>query len=293
MSKATGGSTTREHTNGKLLDIHIVSGGVGASAELLAHTVLAQFPGIAAPLHIHSHINEMSEVQAIVKKVALSGGLILHTLVNPQIRAGMVEEAARQQVDAIDVAGPILDYLTQHLAVDPIGQAGRYRKLYGQYFERVEAIEFTIAHDDGQRSVDLAEAEIVLVGVSRLGKTPLSIYLAMQGWKVANVPFVLGLSMPTDFWRVDRRRVIGLMIEPPQLAIHRKWREKRLGVKAESYVEQKRIAEELREANRFFAEHDISVVDVTSKPIETSGTEIISTLTRQLNSMPAQLVGEA
>ena len=124
------------------------------------------------------------------------------------------------------------------------------------------------------------------MGVSRLGKTPLSVYLAMQGWKVANVPFVPGVMLPESLWEVDRRRIVGLTIEPPQLAVHRRWREQRLGVQAGNYVDQKQIAGELREANRFFQAHDIPVVDVTDKPIETSGSDIEGVVTRRLNSVP-------
>ncbi len=275
-----------------VLEILIVSGGVGASAELLAHTVLAQFPDVQPTLHIHAHVHDLQEIKDIVAAAAESNGLILHTLVDQRDREGMIDEAQQLGVDAIDVAGPIMDYLADRMDMKPIGQAGRYRKLYNQYFKRVEAIEFTIAHDDGQRSADLADADIVLMGVSRLGKTPLSIYLAMQGWKVANVPIVPGIRLPEDIWNVDRRRVIGLLIEPPQLAVHRQWRAKRLGVKTTDYVEPQQIAGELREANRFYVSHDIPVVDVTNKPIETSGTEIIGVVTRRLNSSPAKTMGQ-
>ncbi len=184
-----------------------------------------------------------------------------------------------------------MQQLSTRLQAQPIGQPGLYRKLYDQYFKRVDAIEFTIAHDDGQRRADLGQADIVLMGVSRLGKTPLSVYLAMQGWKVANVPFVPGVELPAELWTVDRRRIVGLTIEPPQLAVHRRWREKRLGVDAEDYVDQKQIAGELREANRFFSNHDIPVVDVTDKPIETSGAEIEAVVTRSMRSTPKSTLG--
>ncbi len=280
-------STNTDPNHVDALELHIVSGGVGASAELLAHTVLVQFPGAEVPLVIHPHVHDMQEVQEIVASVASTSGLILHTLVRTHIRDGLSAEAQRQGVVAIDVAGPLMEQLSERLQMKPVGQPGRYRKLYDQYFKRVDAIEFTIAHDDGKRSADLDQADIVLMGVSRLGKTPLSIYLAMQGWRVANVPFVPGLVLPVSLRDVDRRRVIGLSIEPPQLAVHRRWRERRLGVEAGNYVDQKRIAGELREAKRFFVSHDIPVIDVTDKPIETSGTEIIAVITRRLNSMPA------
>lgn len=273
--------------------IHIVSGGVGASAELLTHTVLAQFPGVRPQLVIHAHVHEMQDVCKSVDQAAASHGIILHTLVNEEMREGLIAEAQRRGVDAVDLAGPILDKLAARLQTEPVGQPGRYRQLYGQYFERVDAIEFTIAHDDGKRSEELGDAEVVLMGVSRLGKTPLSVYLAMQGWKVANVPFVPGIAPPSELWQIDRRRILGLTIQPPQLAVHRKWRERRMGVAVGDYVDQKSIAHELREANRFFAQYDIPVIDVTDKPIETSGAEIEATVSRRLNSMPKSTLSPA
>ena len=159
----------------------------------LAHTVLAQFPGVR-PIDGACPCPRLEDVAGIVERVGGHNGIILHTLVNEEMREGLVAEALRHGVDAIDLAGPLMQQLSTRLQTEPIGQPGLYRELYEQYFKRVDAIEFTIAHDDGQRSQDLDQADIVLMGVSRLGKTPLSMYLAMQGWKVANVPFVPGVD---------------------------------------------------------------------------------------------------
>jgi len=267
------------------LEIYIVSGGVGASGELLVHTVLAQFPDVRVPVEIFPHVHDPEDVDAIVAKAAGRGALIVHTLVHSIVRRRLATEAARRNVRAIDLMGPLMDYLSEKLVQKPVGEPGLYRKLYDQYFRRVEAIEYTVAHDDGKRTSELPQADIVLVGVSRVGKTPLSMYLAMQGWKVANVPFVPSVRLPEELWQVDRRRVVGLTIEPPQLAIHRRHREQRLGVAADSYVDRSRIAAELQEANRLFARYALPVVDTTDKPIESSGAEIISHITHRLGHM--------
>ncbi len=278
----------RETDKGELgpLRIHIVSGGVGASAELLTHTVLAQYPGPRPELIIHPHIHDVEDVRSIVDRAGGENAIVLHTLVNEDIRQVLINQTHRQQVVAIDLAGPIMDELSARLRAEPIGQPGLYRKLYGQYFKRVDAIEFTIAHDDGKRTEELGEADIILMGVSRLGKTPLSVYLAMQGWKVANVPFVPGISLPDELWNVDARVIVGLTIEPPQLTVHRKWRERRLGADVGDYADQKQVAGELREANRFFAKYNIPVIDVTDKPIETSGAEIVAEVTHRHRRLP-------
>ena len=279
-----------DEQRGDKLGIHIVSGGVGASGELLAHTVLAQFPGAPVDIIVHPHVHDVQDVNKIVDSIAGTKGILLHTLVNSQVRDALLSEARRLDVAEIDLAGPVIDVLSARLSSEPVGQPGLYRKLYDQYFKRIDAIEFTIAHDDGKRTHDLGEADIVLMGVSRLGKTPLSVYLAMQGWKVANIPFVPGIVLPDAVWTLDRRRVVGLTIEPTQLAVHRRWREQRLGVEVGNYVDQKHVASELREANRFFHAHDIPVIDVTDKPIETSGSDIVGVVTRRLNSLPPQQI---
>ena len=154
--------------------------------------------------------------------------------------------------------------------------------MHRAYFERIEAIEFSVAHDDGKRIGDLARAEIVLVGVSRVGKTPLAIYLSMLGWKVANVPFVPEVPPAAELWEIDRTRIVGLMIEPGQLIVHRKSRQVRSGIPVGSYVNRDLVVEELRAANHFFYQHSIPVVNTTDKPIETCAEEVVSVVSRRV-----------
>jgi len=147
----------------------------------------------------------------------------------------------------------------------------------------VAAIEFAMAHDDGQNRDGWPQAEIVLTGVSRVGKTPLSMYLSILGWKVANVPLIKGISPPLELFQLDHRRVIGLSIEPGQLVIHRQQRQRRLGAPGPSdYTDPAAINEELEVARQLFQRGRFTVVDVTDKPIETSADEIIERVTRQL-----------
>ncbi len=124
------------------LEIYIVSGGVGASGELLVHTVLAQFPDVRVPVEIFPHVHDPEDVDAIVAKAAGRGALIVHTLVHSIVRRRLATEAARRNVRAIDLMGPLMDYLSEKLVQKPVGEPGLYRKLYDQYFRRVEAIEY-------------------------------------------------------------------------------------------------------------------------------------------------------
>ncbi|MCB0112893.1 MAG: kinase/pyrophosphorylase [Caldilineaceae bacterium] len=263
--------------------IYVVSGGTGATGELLVRTVLAQFTQVDVPIIIHPHVSAISDLDAIVAQAGTTAGCIVHTLVNESARAHLIERAAQAGVFAVDMAGPLVTYLAGTLGQPALGQPGLYRKLHSAYFERVEAIEFTVAHDDGQRIDGLTRADMVLVGVSRVGKTPLSMFLSILGWKVANVPFVAAIPLPDELFQADQRRVVGLMIEPLQLMTHRRWRQQRTGIPEGTYVARDEIVGELRAANHFFYQHHIPVVDTTDKPIETSADEVVQLVTSRLH----------
>ena len=262
--------------------IYIVSGGMGASGEQLVRTALAQFPNSHVSLITMGHVRHMEQIKDAVTQAAATGGIIVHTLVESPLRSALVQLAQQQGVAAVDLMGPLLSRLTETLGQDPIGHPGLYRQLHQLYFERVTAIEFSLAHDDGQRPEDWPLADIVLVGVSRVGKTPLSVYLSVLGWKVANVPTVLGLAPPSDLLQLDRQRVIGLTIEPGQLLVHRQRRQRRLGAPGPSaYTDPDAILQEMEAAREMFRRGGFSVIDVTDKPIETSADEIVELITRR------------
>lgn len=263
--------------------VFVVSGGPGASGELLSRTILAQFPQAYVPLIVESKVLTDDRVRQVVARAASEpGAIILHTMVNRDQRRLLISEAAKADVFAFDVAGPLIEHMSRELKMEPVGQPGLYRQLHRSYFDRIEAIEFTVAHDDGQRVEELDKAEIVLVGVSRAGKTPLSMYLSILGWKVANVPFVPMVPVPDELFTIDLRRVIGLMIEPAQLVIQRKVRQQRTGIPEGAYIGHQEVVEELRAANHFFYRHGIKVVDTTNKSIESSAEEIALIIARNM-----------
>lgn len=258
--------------------VFVASGGTGATGELLARTVLAQFRNVNAPIHIEAHIHEPHQVDQLIASALATNGLILHTMVNPALRQIIIERTAEKGIPAFDLAGPVLDHLIGVFGQEPLGVPGLYRQLHQTYYRRMEAIDFAVAHDDGKRVEDLPLAEIVLLGVSRVGKTPLSMYLSMLGWKVANVPLVLAVPPPESLFESDGRHTFGLTIEPSQLLLHRRSRQGSLGLDRGSYFDRKQIAEELRAANHLFAKYRFHVIDVTDKPIETTAEEIIALL---------------
>lgn len=265
--------------------IYVVSGGAGASGEQLVHTVLAQFPQRQVPVITVGHVRRMEQVEQVVAQAVSSGGIIVHTMVEADLRAALTRQAEERGVVSIDLMGGLLARLSQVLGEEPLGHPGLYHKLHRAYFERVAAIEFAMAHDDGKNPEGWPQAEIMLVGVSRVGKTPLSMYLSVLGWRVANLPLVVGVPPPAGLFELDCRRVVGLTIEPGQLTIHRQQRQRRLGAPGPTaYTDPASIYEEVEAARRLFRQGGFTVLDVTDKPIETSADEIIERVTHRLEA---------
>lgn len=261
--------------------ILIVSGGVGTSGEQVVNTVLAQFPDITVPIVVIPNVRRPAQIEAAIAQAEELGGTIVHTLVDATLRYRLIDLAQERSVAAIDLMGPLLDRLTDVLEQAPLGQPGFYRRLQHTYFERVAAIEYTLAHDDGRNRQDWPAADIVLVGVSRTGKTPLSVYLSVLGWKAANLPIVLELPTPAELYQLERSRVIGLTIDPDRLLTFRRQRSRLLGMPARSaYAHPAQIEEEIRLALRVCRRGGFHIVDVTDKPVEASADEVIRRISR-------------
>jgi hypothetical protein len=265
--------------------IFVVSGGAGASGRQLVQTALAQFPGVKAAVMVVPHVRQIAQIEQVVEQAAITGGSIAHTLVDVDMRRALIRLARDRNVVAIDLMGRLLSRLAHVVGQEPIGQPGLYRQLHQAYFDRVEAIEFTVAHDDGRNPHEWPEAEIVLVGVSRVGKTPLSMYLSVLGWKVANVPLLSNVPPPPELFQLDRRRVVGLSIEPGQLVSHRHQRQSRLGLPGgAAYTDPAELYEEVETARKLYRRGGFALVDVTDKPIEESADEIITLVSRRLKT---------
>lgn len=256
--------------------IYVVSGGVGASGEQLVQTVLAQFPDHHMPVITLGNVRQVTHIKRVIAQAKQAGGIIAHTLVDDRLRGLLIDIARAEDVVAIDLMGPLLSRLESVLGRKALGQPGLYRQFHRAYYERVSAIEFTMAHDDGQHPAGWSQADIILTGVSRAGKTPLSMYLAVLGWKVANIPLVPEVPPPPELFKLDRQRVIGLTIRPDQLIVFREQRYRQLGVPVPmDYINPRRLGAEVQAALRVFRRGRFAVIDVTDKPIETSADEII------------------
>jgi regulator of PEP synthase PpsR (kinase-PPPase family) len=202
---------------------------------------------------------------------------VVHTFVFEELRHAILTEGRAYNVITIDLMGPLLARLSETLATPPRAEPGIFQPFDSAYIQRIDAINFTVRHDDGHNVLDLDQAEIVLVGVSRTSKTPLSIYLAYRGWKVANVPIALGIDPPEILFYLPRKRVVGLIIKPERLVELRQARVQRMGTHALGYADLEYICKEITYAYQIFERRrDWPLVDVSAKPIEEAASEVVA-----------------
>ncbi len=274
--------------------IFIVSDGTGRTAEQTLKAALTQYAETAVKLMHRPEIRTQKQVLQIVKEAAQVDGFIVHTVVSDALRGVIVRTGRLHNVETIDLMGPLLAQLSHQFAHSPSGKPGLFGKLNKEYFQRIEAMEFALRHDDGQRVDELLKAEIVLVGVSRTFKTPLSIYLAFKGWFLANVPVILGMTLPAILFELPPGRVFGLTTDPRRLAALRRARHEHLGGAAGEYANPDFVRRELMYAQRVFNNHpQWSIINVTNKPIEEIASEILAMMRQtHLMHLPGDIIGQ-
>ncbi len=260
----------------------VVSDGTGGTASRALDAALTQFQNIPVEIILRSEVQTKEQIHDVIHEAQNLRALVLHTLVSNELRHIMVDQGRRHNVETIDLMGPLLDRLSQQLAVSPLEKPGLFRQLNESYFRRIETMEFAIQHDDGRRAEELKNAEIILVGVSRTFKTPLCVYLAFKGWFAANVPVILGIPLPPLLREFPPGNVFGLTMNSTRLATLRSTRAEYLGNVVRDYVDLDHIRREVVYALRLFEEEPKwPVIDVTGKPIEEIAAEIV-TLKRKL-----------
>jgi hypothetical protein len=269
---------------GKDYPIYVVSGGKGLAGDALVQSVLIQFPDNRLPVIVVPDVLNQQKIDEVIDRALETNGVIVHTMVDPEVRKMLIKSCDQLGVNHIDLVGNLSDYLAELLNIQPISKPGLYRLSNIAYFKRVEAIDFTLKVDDGQNPEKITHADIVLTGVSRTGKTPLSVYLAMFGWKVANVPLIPGIEPPEGLFKADPGRVFGLNISPVYLIAQRANRVKSLHLDEDAdYINKRKVAEELMYARRIFERGGCTEIQITNKPIESSANEILSILTARYN----------
>lgn len=273
---------------GELQPIYVVSDGTGATAEAVVSAAAGQFFGAVFDVRRRPLVRTFEQAYAVIVEAAQTRGVIVHTFVLPELRRQMEEEATRHGVHSVDIIGGLVARLEEAFGLVPAGQPMLRGPLDQSYFGRIEAIEYTVAHDDGQNPQTLDAADVVLVGVSRTSKTPLSIFLAhFRGWKVANVPIVLGVEPPPELQRIDQHKIFGLTIQPERLVNLRRARLEGLGRDPDGpYTSFDQVTDELKYARRLYRSgYPWPIIDTTNRSVEEVAREIM-TLMEQHSARP-------
>ena len=260
--------------------IYVVSDSTGETAERVTRATLLQFPEHSIRLKLERRVRDRRGLTAILENAAAQGAMVVFTLVRPELRDHFNEEATKLGVRHVDVIGSLISQVAHYLEADPINIPTAEMPLSQEYFRRVEAIEFAVKSDDGKEPRNLRKADLVLVGVSRTSKTPLSTYLAGRGLKIANVPLVLGVDPPSELYELPGYRVVGLTVDVDQLMDIRGQRLQQLGMPSDAnYGLRDHVKAELEYAHEIFREHsEWMVVDVTNCAIEETATIILEAL---------------
>lgn len=264
-------------------DLYLFSDATGETVDRVVRAVLTQFRDVEIRLHRFNQIRSESTLLEAVEVAARQPGLIAFTMVDRELAQLLQSEAESRGLEAVDILSPLLYKLSDMFALAPQQEPGLLYQLNAEYHKRVEAVNFTVKQDDGQELRHLFKADIVLVGVSRTSKTPLAMYLAHKGFKVANVPLVKGIDPPRELFQIDQNRIVGLLIDARRLVELRTARLLQLHQSPRSsYADYDEIVDELKSCKQLYRRNpQWLIIDVTHKSVEESASDILKKLTGQ------------
>jgi [pyruvate, water dikinase]-phosphate phosphotransferase / [pyruvate, water dikinase] kinase len=260
--------------------LHLVSDSTGETLLTVARAAAVQYATMAPIEHIYPAVRTRKQLERALAEIEEEPGVVLYTLLDVEL-TGLLEDKCRELgLPSLSILGPVLRLFQSYLGTESTSKIGAQHVLNAEYFKRIDAVNYTMLHDDGQHADDLEDAEVVLVGVSRTSKTPTSIYLANRGVKTANIPIVPAMTLPPSLLSARHPLVVGLVASPERIV---EIRENRLlGLKAQqhdgSYVDHNAVSEELVFARRLCAKHNWPVIDVTRRSIEETAAAIIALL---------------
>jgi len=267
------------------LHLHLVSDSTGETTHQMGRAALAQFNNVQTIEHVWTLVRTGEHLKAIEEAINVHGGVVLFSLADREIRARMEEICLRHDVPAVSVLDHIIHTVSKILGQPETGVIGGQHRMDRAYFDRIEALDFAIQHDDGQGLTTLGGADILLVGVSRSSKTPTSIYLANRGYKVANYPLVPGVPMPLDIIPKDRILIVGLIKDARSLSQIRRNRLRSMNENEHGdYASLERIAEEVSHARKLFSAQGWPVIDVTRRSVEETAAAVINLHTRWIQT---------
>jgi len=271
------GQKTKKRLSKKKV-IYLVGESTGETISKIARASLAQFSQEYIEVKKFILVKEKPLISSIIKQASEDKALVAFSMIEPRLRDFLIREAEQRDIKAIDVIGDFIMQLSLFLNEKPLAIPGRQYILDEDYYRRIEAINFSVKHDDGKMPHGLKLADIILVGLSRTGKTPLSTYLANQGWKVANVPVHPDMDPPEELFQIEQRKVFGLIISVESLVKLRESRLEQLGLTPYAkYADPVKISEEIEWCKEFFKHHPRwRVVDISNRAIEEAAASIVS-----------------
>ncbi|MCB0366727.1 MAG: kinase/pyrophosphorylase [Bdellovibrionaceae bacterium] len=259
--------------------IYIISDGTGETAATMVRAALVHFHDKEINIVRCKNVRTEEQIENLMGEVFDKKGLVAHTVVSNSMRKKILESASEKGIPAIDLLGPMMNLLDDYFGgtQGQDAKVGLLRTVDERYFKRIEAIEYTVKHDDGKLLTDLDQADIVLVGISRTSKTPLSIFMSHKGWKVANIPLVVGTPLPEELFKIDQRKIVGLMIDHDSLLRIRRKRLEKFGQDpGGEYASLKYIEKEMEYAQELFKKNrKWPVLNVTDRAMEETAAEII------------------
>src|SRR5215467_12462698 len=260
--------------------LHLVSDATGETLITVARAAAAQYATISPIEHVYPLVRTMKQLDRVLTEVEASPGIVLYTLLDPELIEKLEGKCRELGLPCRSILGPVLRLFQAYLGTETTPRVGAQHMLNAEYFKRIDALNYTMLHDDGQHADELEEADVVLLGVSRTSKTPTSIYLANRGVKAANVPLVLGVPVPRQLESIRHPLVIGLFASPERIV---QIRENRLlGLRTrldnDQYVDRQAVAEEIAFSRRLCARHNWPLIDVTRRSIEETAAAIMALL---------------
>ncbi|MBV9509593.1 MAG: kinase/pyrophosphorylase [Caulobacteraceae bacterium] len=260
--------------------LHLVSDSTGETLNAMARAVCARFDDVLPIEHIYALVRSPRQLERVLNEVAGAPGVVLHTIVDQDLRAGLEQGCRELDMTCVAALDPLVASLARYLGAALSTRVGAQHALDTDYFNRMDALNYAIGHDDGHSVQDLQQADVVLVGVSRTSKTPTSIYLAHRGVRAANVPLVPGAEPPAELFQLKRAVVVGLTIAPDRLIEIRRNRLVNLRESREStYTEIEAVRSEIVRARRMFEKYGWPVIDVSRRSVEETAAAVINVLT--------------
>jgi regulator of PEP synthase PpsR (kinase-PPPase family) len=268
------------HRGGNFFHLHLVSDATGETLVTVARAAAVQYARVAPVEHIHPLVRTRKQLDRVLNEIENEPGIVLYTLLDRDLADPLEEKCRALGLPFLSILDPVLQLFQSYLGGESTHRIGAQHLLNAEYFKRIDALNYTMLHDDGQHTDDLEQADVVLVGVSRTSKTPTSIYLANRGVKTANVPVVPNVQLPPNLETLAQPLVVGLIASPERIVQIRQNR--LLGLKAEhdadQYVDRQAVAEEIAFSRKLCGRHNWPIIDVTRRSIEETAAAIIALL---------------